>query len=306
MHLAWLIQPTRDLPRLHAANLDGTVRVLAAAAEAGVRTLLYASSIGAYSRGDGMVDESWPTHGIARSTYSRQKAYVERLLDSFELEHPEVRTVRLRPGLIFQARAASEIRRFFMGTLFPNRLLRPGFIPVVPRLPGVRFQAVHTEDVAEAFRLALHAEVAGALNVAAEPVLSLDDVADALGARTVPLPGRIARAAADITWRMRLHPVEPGWVDLAIHSPLMDTDRIRTELGWEPEHDARAALAELLSAVRRREGGSTPTLESDARRSRAEELRTGQGARYTPGDVPGDVAREASTRSLTGEADYDG
>ena len=58
--------------------------------------------------------------GIPSSSYSRHKAAVESILDSFEEEHPETRVVRLRPGLIFQSPAASEIRRFFLGPLFPG------------------------------------------------------------------------------------------------------------------------------------------------------------------------------------------
>jgi UDP-glucose 4-epimerase len=51
VHLAWLIQPGRDVDRCRAVNVDGTRRVLAAVAEAGVPALVYASSVGAYSPG---------------------------------------------------------------------------------------------------------------------------------------------------------------------------------------------------------------------------------------------------------------
>ena len=48
------------------------------------------------------MDESWPTEGIPTSFYAVHKAAVERSLDSFEREHPDVRVVRLRPALTFQ------------------------------------------------------------------------------------------------------------------------------------------------------------------------------------------------------------
>ena len=50
----------------------------------------------------------------------------------------------------------------------------------------LRFQAVHADDVAEAYRLALHADTDGAFNIAAEPVVT------GLVARTPP--GRPARS----------------------------------------------------------------------------------------------------------------
>jgi len=117
VHLAWLIQPSRDQTVLWRVNVDGSTRVFRAVREAGVRNLVYASSIGAYAPGpkDRPVDESWPTTGIESSFYARHKAEVERLLDRFEDEHPDTRVVRLRPGLIFKREAASGIRRLFAG-----------------------------------------------------------------------------------------------------------------------------------------------------------------------------------------------
>src|SRR3954447_26232439 len=88
VHLAWLIQPSRDAALLRAVNVDGSARVFRAAGEAGVGALVYASSIGAYSPGpkDRRVDESWPTEGIESSFYSVHKAETERMLDQLELE----------------------------------------------------------------------------------------------------------------------------------------------------------------------------------------------------------------------------
>src|SRR3712207_9145883 len=72
---------------------------------------------------DRRVDESWPTDGIETSFYSRHKAATERLLDDAEKRYPDLRSVRLRPGLIFMREAASEIRRFFAGPFLPNPLV---------------------------------------------------------------------------------------------------------------------------------------------------------------------------------------
>lgn len=282
VHLAWQIQPGRDERELWHVNVVGSQRVFQAAADAGVDTLVYASSIGAYSPGPDSgerVREDHPTHGIASSTYSRQKAYVERMLDAFEPAHPRIRVVRLRPGLIFQRDAASEVRRFFLGTLFPNRLATSA--PMLPRVDGLRFQAVHAEDAAEAYLQALHRPVHGAFNVAAEPVLTLEAIAERIGARTFPVPAVVLRPLASATWRMRLHPVEPGWVDLALDSPLMDTSRTRHELGWSPGRSATEAVTELLEGIAAGAGRRTPTLQPDRRRSRWPETATRQGARYS-------------------------
>jgi UDP-glucose 4-epimerase len=283
VHLAWLIQPERDPRVLEAVNVDGSRRVFDAALRAGAGTLVVASSIGAYSPGpkDRGVDEAWPTGGIATSIYSMHKVRVERMLDAVEAEHPHLRVVRLRPGLIFQRDAASEIRRYFLGPLVPNPLLRRGLVPVVPRTDRLAFQAVHADDVADAYRRVIaERDVRGAFNVAAEPVLDADALARVLGARAVPVPARALRAAAALTWRGHLQPTSPSWIDLARGVPLMDTTRARTELGWEPRHSAGDALLELLDGLGRGAGGATPPLKRDAGgRLRGRELRSGIGSR---------------------------
>jgi len=262
VHLAWLIQPSRDIATTRRANVDGSRRVFRAVGEAGVPALVYASSIGAYSPGpkDRRVDESWPTDGISSSFYSRQKSEVERLLDRFEAEFPDTRTVRLRPGLIFKDAAASGIRRLFAGPLVPTSLLRPSLIPFVPDTPGLRFQAVHSLDIGRAYALAVTGQARGAFNVAAEPILDPPELGRLLGARPVPVPPAALRGMAKLSWRAGLQPTPPGWADMALGVPLMDTSRARTDLGWEPRHTAGDALLELIEGLRESEGAETPPL----------------------------------------------
>ena len=288
VHLAWLIQPGRDKQQLHQVNVEGSARVFRAAAAARVPALVYASSIGAYAPGpkDRAVDESWPTTGIASSFYARHKAEVERLLDRFEGDHPDTRVVRLRPGLIFKREAASGIRRLFAGPFLPSFLVQPRLIPVVPAHERLIFQAVHSYDIGDAYRRAVvNDEARGAFNIAADPVLDPDELARVLGARKVPVPSGLLRGGAALTYRLRLQPSEPGWVDMAFAVPVMDTTRARTELGWEPRRTSSQALLDLLEGIRDGAGLDTPPLEpGGAGPLRSREFASGVGART---DAPG-------------------
>ena len=269
VHLAWLIQPSHRLEILEATNVAGSKRVFEATVRAGAGALVYASSIGAYSAGpkDTPVDETWPTEGIGSSFYARHKAATERMLDHIEAEHPAVRVVRLRPGLIFKREAASGIRRLFLGRLVPPQLLRPSRIPLVPRTDRLVFQAVHTDDVAEAYRLAIVGDARGAFNIAADPVLDPDELGRVLGARPVPVPAGALRMAADLSWRAHLQPTPAGWVDLAVGVPVMDTTRARRDLGWRPTRTSGEALRELLEGLADRAFGPTPALARDGWRA---------------------------------------
>ncbi|MDX6719880.1 MAG: UDP-glucose 4-epimerase [Solirubrobacteraceae bacterium] len=282
VHLAWLIQPSRDRATTRAVNVEGSRRVFEAAAAAGVRSLVYASSVGAYSPGpkDRRVDESWPTGGISTSFYSRDKADVERILDGFEAAHPDVRVVRLRPGLIFKSQAASGIRRLFVGPLLPSALVRRRLIPIVPALDRLRFQAVHSDDVADAYLRAVRGDVRGPFNVAAEPVLDPPELGRLLGARPLPVSERALRAAVQASWKLRLQPSPPGWLDMALGVPLMDVSRARRELGWSAARGAGDALLELLDGMRRGDGiGTDPLAPGGDGPLRLRELLTGIGGR---------------------------
>jgi UDP-glucose 4-epimerase len=280
IHLAWAIQPSRDEALTERINILGSRFVFDAVGEAGVPALVYASSVGAYSPGpkERRVDESWPTDGIKTSFYSRHKAAVEEQLDEFEKREPEVRVVRLRPGLIFKAEAASEIRRLFAGPFLPGFLVRKQLVPLIPRVPRLRFQAVHSRDVGEAYRQAVVRDVSGAFNIAAEPEIGVEELCEFFGARSFPLPAGALRGAAQLSWKLRLQPSPPGWIDLALGVPMMETTRAREELGWEPAVSSLDALDDLLQGMRHAEGAPTPPLEPTAGGPmRAREFATGVG-----------------------------
>jgi len=281
--LAWLIQPSRDLTKQWMVNVEGSTRVARAVKEAGVPSLVYASSVGAYSAGpkDRRVDEGWPTGGVPSSYYGRHKAEVERRLDRFESEAPDVRLVRMRPGLVFKKEAAEGIRRLFAGPFFPSVLANPALIKVIPDIENLRSQVVHSYDVGEAFRLAIvNEDVRGPFNLAAEPVLDAGEIGRILNARPVPMSAHLARAGAGLSWALRLQPVPPGWLDLSREVPIMDTSRARTELGWTPERSADEALLDLLEGLRTRSGLDTPPLSPKTGGPlRIREILTGVGGR---------------------------
>ena len=268
VHLVWWVQPSHRVAALAAANVGGSVRVFEATAAGGVATLVVASAFGAYSPavGSGPVDESWPTHGIPSSPYSQQKAYVERVLDAFELAHPDVRVVRFREALVLRREVGAQAHRLYGGPLVPRSLVHPALLVAHPWVSGLRTQAVHSADVGRAYARALTSDVRGPFNLAADPPLDAATVSDALGARAVSVPAGAVRAAVAATWRLRLQRTHPEWVDLLLQSPLLDTTRARTELGWSPMVSAIDALVEFVEGVAARAGDDTPPLHPTNRR----------------------------------------
>ncbi|MFC6093463.1 NAD-dependent epimerase/dehydratase family protein [Saccharothrix lopnurensis] len=255
VHLAWRVQPGHDERALYRANVAGSDRVFTATLNAGVPHLVHMSSVGAYSPAakDHTVDESWPTDGVSTSYYSRHKAAVEHLLDEVAREHPDLRISRVRPGLVLQPEAAAEIKRYFLGPLVPHALFRLR-TPVLPLPRTMVLQFVHADDVADAVAKVVLGGHTGAFNIVSDPVVTPEVLAGVLGARHVPLSPTALRTAARVSWHLRLQPTSPGWVDLALTTPLLDASKARDELGWKPRHDARDALRQLLDGLGRKEG----------------------------------------------------
>ncbi|OII65021.1 NAD-dependent epimerase [Streptomyces sp. CC53] len=263
VHLAWAFQPTHDPVATWRTNVLGSLKVFRAVAAAGVPVLVHASSVGAYSPGppDHPVDESWPTHGWPEAAYCREKAYLERVLDAYELQNPQIRVVRMRTSFLFKEASASAQRRIFAGRFLPGPLVDPRFIPVVPDIDGLLFQATHTDDAADAYRIAvLRDDVRGAFNVAADPPIGPGELAGLLDARVVRVPRGAVRTAVAAGWGLRLVPSSPHLLDAFLRLPLLDCGRAHAELDWRPRRTGLEALRELLDGLRSGSGLPTPPL----------------------------------------------
>lgn len=262
VHLAWAIQPSHDRDLQRRTHVDGTRRVLEAAVRAGVPHLVVASSVGAYapSYSDQPRDEDWEVGGIRSSWYSNDKVAVERLLDEAEVRHPGLAVARLRPALVFQRGAGSQIKRYFLGPLVPARLL-DGHLPTLPWPAGMRLQAVHADDLADAYREAVVRQAQGPFNIAGPGLVRAPDVADVLSAgRWREVPHALVRAALGAAWHARVAPVGPGWFDMGASVPVLGTGRAERELGFRPRYTGVQALRDLLDGLVRGAGTASPPM----------------------------------------------
>ena len=260
VHLAWGFQPSHDLGYLAELGIGGTRRVLRAAVSARVPHVVHMSSVGAYSpkHDDVPVDEGWPTGGVETSPYSVHKATAERLLDDHERAGGTPLVSRMRPGIVGQRSAGSALLRYGVPAVVPAAVL--DHVPVLPLDRRLALPMVHADDVADAIVRELERKVGGAFNLAADPPITAERIAGALGVRSVHVPSAVLRPLMSGAWHARLQQVDPGWLDMAFAVPLLDTSRARRELGWSPSVDAESVLREVLDGMRHRASGGTPVL----------------------------------------------
>ena len=261
VHLAWALQPGRRPDDLHRVNVEGTLRVARAAAAAGVRQFVHMSSIGAYAAGavGQRVAEDWPTTGIPSAQYSRDKSAAEREVRDVLARHPEITLTVVRPTLVLQPSAGSEIGRYFLGPLlFGAARLLPG--AVARLLPAARCRAwrvafVHADDVADALVRMLDRRAPGPFNLAAEPLLDADALARALGTVRVPVPALAAPDGA------------AGGVRRARRAHRAGVARHR-HAGAGPRHHPRPEAAGLVAGPPQRRGARPVRRGARPRRGR--------------------------------------
>jgi nucleoside-diphosphate-sugar epimerase len=125
----------------------------------------------------------------------------------------------------------------------------PVLRPVVPD-PGFPLQLVHHDDVAEAIALAATVPVPpGAYNIAGDGLVTVSDVAKALGGRPVRVPAAAASAASAAVGRLPFVPSELEWLHGVRTSVVMDTTKAKEELGWQPTYTSAETLAALAESV---------------------------------------------------------
>jgi nucleoside-diphosphate-sugar epimerase len=254
VHLAFLITGNASRSTTRAINVEGTLNAFRAAAAAGVRRFVYASSVAAYGFHDdnpALIGEDWPVRPAAKLFYAQEKAELEHLLEAEAAGSSGPDLYLLRPPVVVGPNIVGA-KDVLPGPLAPlgRRLFgRPRRLPVpVPMLvPEHPMQFVHEEDVGRALQLCIvGAGPPGAYNIAGDGVLTAGDVVREFGGIPLRMPAAPAQAAARAFSRLPFLPPAAEWVEAASRPAIMDTTKAREELGWEPRYSGLEALRDTL------------------------------------------------------------
>jgi len=258
VHLAFMIMGGAKESR--AVNLDGSRNVFKAAVSAGVKRLVYASSVAAYGfhrENPQPLTEDVPARGTASHYYSAQKAEVEALLDE-TLAASATAAYVFRPCIV-GGRDAPLLIDSLPYTQISERLPEPvrSLLDGVPILkpvlpdPGVPFQLVHHDDVASAMRAAtLGRGTPGIYNLAGAGQITVKQLAEELGWYSIPVPELAIDAVAEMIGRLGFLPAQAQWIAALREPVIMDTSKARRELRWRPKHNALQTLRETITSAR--------------------------------------------------------
>jgi nucleoside-diphosphate-sugar epimerase len=235
VHLAFQMDPIHDEAAMRSINVDGTRTVFEAARAAGVRQVVYPSSVvayGAHPDNDLPLTEDSPLRGTPAFNYSEHKRDVEAWLWPWLEEVDDLEVTVLRSACVLGAGMQNFVSRIFEA---PRVLLVKGHKPPL--------QFVHVDDVVSAVLHTIDHRLTGAYNVCAEGWLSMDEVTAIVGRRTLQVPEEVAFSSAERAWKLGLGEQPPGLVHHLMHPWVMTPAKL-VATGWAPRHSNRDALDE--------------------------------------------------------------
>ncbi len=225
-------------------NYEGTLNLLTAAGEAGVKSFVFLSSVKAMADpGEDCIDEDWP--GVPISPYGKAKRAAESAVLEAGAKYG-MHVVNLRLTMVYGRGGRGNLERMVQG-------LRAGWFPRLPET-GNRRSLVHVDDVVNVIRLAAERpEANGRTYIVADPQpYSGRDLCEAILA--IPptptfswsLPAWVLQTAG------RMHGELEEVVKRLTGSACYYPGRIERELGWR----ARIGLADGLKEMLAFSGGA--------------------------------------------------
>ena len=219
-------------------NVIGTMQLLAACQKApGLRHLVVKSTTtvyGASNRDPAMFTEDMEPRRLPRSGYAKDVAEIEGYVRGFGRRRPDVRVTLLRAANVIGPDVSSPLTSYFR-------------LPVIPTVLGYdpRLQFLHERDLVGVLKHAVVNDVAGTFNIAGDGVLVLSQAIRRLQRVSVPMPGFAVGNLGSVLRSARLADFSPEQLGLLTYGRGVDTQRMRTVLGFEPAFTTAEAFADF-------------------------------------------------------------
>jgi UDP-glucose 4-epimerase len=246
VHLASIVTPGKDSNRAFEYDVDvnGTRNVLEACVHNGVKRIVVSSSGAAYGyHADNApwLTEDMPVRGNEVFAYSHHKRLVEEMLAEYREKYPQLEQVVLRIGTILGPTVHNQITDMFEK----------------PRLLTIRgsdspFVFIWDQDVVGIIARAISDGPAGIYNVAGDGALTIHEIAQRLGKKTLNLPAWLLQTALRILKPLGLTQYGPEQLDFLRYRPVLLNTRLKTVFGYTPTYTS-AQVFEIYREARERQ-----------------------------------------------------
>lgn len=251
IHLASVFAPERATD-VASIDVELTRRVLAAAHQAGVETVVVISSAtvyGAWPDNPVPLTEDAPLRPNDGFTFAVDKVHIEELAAELRMRRPAARVAVLRPTV-----ALAEDEESWVSAA----LASAAGVNVGDTDPPSQF--LHFDDLAGAVVLAAERRLDGAYNVAPDGWIPPDQMREFAALPRPRVPVWVADQVARWRWRLGLSRTPPEILPWTVQPWVVANDKLRAE-GWEPTFTNEEAYVvgttpgplETLSPKRRQE-----------------------------------------------------
>ncbi len=219
VHLAWFMHSGEPPEVVRSVNVGGMTNVLDAMDRNGCARLVFSSSVTAYGS-DGShphpYTEDEPLRSDPAFLYGAHKKECEALIAQSGVD-----AVVARIATTLGRGVENSVTSAFAG---------PAIIGVTG--DANQWQLVHQEDVGRFMVDAALGDRTGVVNVAAEGVLSVEELAEIIGRRVQRMSEGSVRRAVRAMFALGVSEVDPTAFDALRYMPVADTTRLRDEWGF--------------------------------------------------------------------------
>ena len=238
VHAAFLHGPTHANAWAHELENIGTIHVLNAAAEVGLRKLVswsLTAVYGAHASNPNYLTEDHPLNGVPQSRFITDRVQAELEIRRFRQEHPDPIVTVLRTAHVIGPTIDNYVARFFRSPLAPVLM---GYDPLM--------QFLHEDDAIDAFKLAVDEDHPGEFNLVGDGVLPYSTVLAMLGRVPIPVPRFLAYPVARTLWATQVLESPPVFLEFLRYLCVADGSRARSVMGFQPRYDIRDTITDFL------------------------------------------------------------
>jgi UDP-glucose 4-epimerase len=244
IHTAYILPPIHNIDLMEDININGTINVLTASAAHKVTQILDCSSTTAYgfhTDNPQFLTEESPLRGNDDFTYAKNKKELEKWVNVFEIEHPDIRLTVIRPCFVVGPGFANPLARYLCKKLC--------FLP----LKCADFQYIHEDDLVEIIYLLLKNEKTGVYNLAADGTMTFDEMLHILGGWPVKMPVWLLWPMNNLLWFLRasfMTEFPSSSINLIRYRWIASNDKIKRDLGYKFKYTTREAFVDFAQHVK--------------------------------------------------------
>ncbi len=244
VHLAFIVDPIHDEDLFRKVNVEGTQNVLNACAN--VNQVMVASSgtaYGAYADNPIPLTYKDPIRKHPSFEYAANKTTIEELTNAFCHQYPDKIVSIVRPTVVY----GPNVDNYLSGML--QEIIIPSIKGYNPPL-----QFVHQEDVTNALELILRSKGSGTYNITPNDTITIQNVIERSGKKTVSIPFGLAKFLIGIAWGLKLkfQKYPAGFLDFIMFPWVMTNERLVKELEFKFKYSSKDTLDLMIEHLQER------------------------------------------------------